>query len=116
MNIHHIDDQIYYSSSTRRQDGEIYEEGRRPAHPSPAEGDVYPANMMHNYPSTLDQDNFFSGVESARNMSFGEKLDLCRRRKSEEYERASQRWADCSSEEWLAGSDGEYSYGNITSG
>jgi len=108
--IHQISDQIYYLSSPRRQDDLVLEEDCLPADPSSAEGEyLYPNNAINNHSGTHGQDNLIHEVESVGSLSFGGKLDLYRHQKSEEYERASQRWAHCSLEEWLAGSDGEHS-------
>ncbi len=117
MDIHQLGDEISYSSSPQLQDDATLEEERHPAHSSSAEGEyLYPINNMNNYPGTPHQSDLFRGVDTVASLSFSGKLDLYRRKKSEEYERASQRWADCSLEEWLAGPDGEYSWECVTSG
>jgi hypothetical protein len=115
-----IDDQISCPSSPQRHDDVILEEDRRSARSarssSAGGGYGYSTNMMNNYAGIPNQDNTFRVVEPVGSLSFGGKLDLYRRKNSEEYERASQRWANCPSEEWLAGSGGERPSGIITSG
>lgn len=108
-NIHQLNDQIYYPSPPRRQDDLTLEDDRLPSCPSSDEQEyLCPINAMVNYSGIHDQGNLIREVESIGSLSFGAKLDLYRHRKSEEYARASQRWANCSLEEWLAGSDGEH--------
>ena len=75
---------------------------------SSAEGEyLYPINTTNYEPGTPRQGDLFRGVNTVGSLSLSGKLDRYRRKKSEEYERASQRWAECSLEEWLAGPDGE---------
>lgn len=106
MNIHQIGDRISYPISPRRV---ALEEDHYPARPGSAEGGyLCPTNTMNSYTGINDQDDLFRGVGAVGSLSLGEKLDLYRRNKSEEYERASQRWVDCSLEDWIAGSDGEH--------
>lgn len=108
-NIHQLNDQIYYLSSPRPQDDLALEEDRLPACSGSAEDEyLHPNSTMNNYSGIYDQDNLICEVGSLGTLSFGGKLELYRHQKSEEYERASQRWAHCSLEEWLAGSDGEH--------
>ena len=117
MDIHQIDDEIYYSSSPQRQDDATLDEERHPARSSSAEGEyLYPIDNINHDSGTLPQGDLFRGVDTVGGLSFSGKLDLYRRKKSEEYERASQRWAECSLEEWLAGPDGKYPWGKDTSG
>jgi len=107
MNIHQLGAEISYPNSPRRQ-GDAIPEEHHPARASSAEGEyLYPIDNTNNYTGTPDQDNHFRRVELV-DLSFGRKLDVYRRMKREEYEKASQRWADCPLEEWLAAPDGEY--------
>jgi hypothetical protein len=109
MSPHQPGDQISYPNSPRHQDDTTLEEERHLVRLSSGEGEyLYPINTMNNYPGIPDKNSLFHGVEPIGSLSFGGKLGLYRHKKSEEYERASQRWADCSLEEWLAGSDGEH--------
>ena len=109
-NIHQLGSQASYPSSPRLQGDLTFEEDRCSAGPSSAEGEyLYPINTMIDYTGVPDQDNPIRGVEAGGGLGLGGKLDPYRRKKSEEYERASQRWANCSLDVWLAGSDGEYS-------
>lgn len=112
MDIHQIDDQISHTSSPRRI---ALEEDHCPARPASVGGGyLYPTNTMNDYTGIPDQDHLFHGVGPVGSLSFGGKLDLYRRNNSEEYERASQRWADCSLEDWIAGSDGEHPQRKVT--
>jgi len=107
MNIHQIGAENSYPNSPQRQ-GDVTPEEHHPARSSSAEGEyLYPIDNTNHSTGTPDQDNLFRRVELV-DLSFGRKLDLYRRMKREEYEKASQRWADCPLEEWLAGPDGEY--------
>lgn len=117
MDTHQLGDEISYSSSPQLQDDATLEEERHPARASSSEGEyLHPINTMNNYPGTPHQSDLFRGTDTVGSLSFSGKLDLYRRKKSEEYERASKRWANCSLEEWLAGPDGEYLWGNVISG
>ena len=108
MNTHQLGAEFSYPSSSRCQDDATLGEGNHPSRSNSAEGEyLYPISAMNDDPGTPDQDNFFRRVEPV-GLGFGRKLDLYRSKNSEEYGRASQRWADCPLEEWLAGSDGEY--------
>ena len=117
MDTHQIGDEISYSSSPQRQEDVTLEEERHLERSSSAEGEYsYPIDTMNHGFGTPHQGDLFRGVDTVGNLSFSGKLDLYRREKSEEYGRASQRWAECSLEEWLAGPDGEYPWGKDTSG
>jgi hypothetical protein len=116
MNTHRLGTEISYPRSPRRQDDATLEGEYHPPRSNPAEGEyLFPIDTTNNYPGTPDQDDLFRRVEPV-DLSFGRKLELYRRMKSEEYEKASQRWADCPLEEWLAGPDGEYPEGKVTRG
>ena len=117
MDRHQVGDEISYSSSPRRQDDATLEEERHPARSSSAEDEyLYLINTMNHEPGTPRQGDLFRGVDTVGSLSLSGRLDRCRRKKSEEYVRASQSWAECSLEEWLTGPGGEYPLGKDTSG
>ena len=66
---------------------------------------------MNDHPGTSHQGDLDRGADTVESLSFSGKLDLYRRKMSEECEGASQRRAECSLGEWLAGPDGECPWG-----